>query len=250
MKPVTVHVENAVIVYDADALPAGLTTPEALPRLFDADWWSAQGAVTGDAPGRGSALFLATEVGEAVLRRYLRGGMVAKVSHDRYVFRGVEASRPFREFDVLARMADDGLPVPEPLAAVCQREGLFYRAALLTRRIAPARALPEHFTNPDFDWRRLGVELRRLFDAGMRHADLNARNLLVHDDTNAAWVIDLDASRYDPGRPAGGERQLARLHRSLEKLWPDDAPSLDACWGALVAGSQAAGAATPEGTGS
>ncbi len=235
MKPVTVHVENAAIVYDADTLPARLTPPDVLPRLFDGGWWSGQGAVTGEAPGRGSSLFLATDFGEAVLRRYLRGGMAAKVSHDRYFFRGVEASRPFREFDVLARMAADGLPVPEPLAALCARDGLFYRAALLTRRIAPARALPEHFTDMAFDWSRLGAELRSLFQAGMRHADLNARNILVHSDTGAAWVIDLDASRYDPGRPVSGDRQLARLRRSLEKLWPPDAPALDGCWAALAA---------------
>jgi 3-deoxy-D-manno-octulosonic acid kinase len=241
MKPVTVHVENAAIVYDADALPAGLTTPDALPRLFDAGWWSGQGAVTGEAPGRGSSLFLATDFGEAALRRYLRGGMAARLSHDRYVFRGVEASRPFREFDVLARMASDGLPVPEPLAALCERDGLFYRAALLTRRIMPARALPDHFTDRSFDWSRLGAELRSLFDAGMRHADLNARNILVHDDTGAAWVIDLDASRYDPDRPAKGARQLDRLHRSLEKLWPDGAPALTGCWEALLAGADLPG---------
>jgi 3-deoxy-D-manno-octulosonic acid kinase len=177
-----------------------------------------------------------------VLRRYLRGGMVARVSHDRYWFRGVEVSRPFREFDVLARMAADGLRVPTPLAALCLREGLFYRAALLTRRIAPARALPEHFTNEGFDWSRLGTELRALFDAGLRHADLNARNILIHDDTSASWVIDLDASRYDPDRPAAGERQLARLHRSLEKLWTAEAPPLDDCWTALQAGCRAGGA--------
>jgi 3-deoxy-D-manno-octulosonic acid kinase len=237
MKPVTVHVENAAIVYDADALPAGYGTADTLPRLFDASWWTERGAVTGSAPGRGTSVFLATDFGEAVLRRYLRGGMVARVNHDRYLFRGVAASRPFREFDVLARMAADGLRVPAPLAALCVREGLFYRAALLTRRIAPARALPERFTDERFDWARLGAELRGLFDAGLRHADLNARNILVHDETQESWVIDLDASRYEPDRPASGERQLARLCRSLEKLWPAEAPPLADCWAALLTGS-------------
>jgi 3-deoxy-D-manno-octulosonic acid kinase len=248
MKPVTVHVENAAIVYDADALPAGLTMPEALPRLFDGKWWSGQGAVTGEAPGRGSSLFLDTEFGEAVLRRYLRGGMAAKVSNDRYVFRGVETSRPFREFDVLSRMAADGLRVPQPLAALCVRDGPFYRAALLTRRITPAHALPDHFADEAFDWSRLGAELQHFFATGLRHADLNARNILVHDDTGASWVIDLDASRYEPGRPVSGERQLARLHRSLEKLWPADAPPLAACWDALVAGCQAVNGKPSTGT--
>lgn len=237
MKPVTVHIENAAIVYDADVLPAGLRDPDALPRLFDSSWWSGRGAVTGSAPGRGSSLFLTAEFGEAVLRRYLRGGMVARFNRDRYLFRGLEGSRPFREFHLLARMAADGLHVPEPLAALCTRDGLFYRAALLTRRITPAHALPSRFTDEGFDWSRLGAELRVFFEAGLRHADLNARNILVHDETGDAWVIDLDASRYEPARPAHGGRQLARLHRSLEKLWPADGPPLAECWQALVAGS-------------
>ena len=247
MKPTTVHVENAAIVYDADALPAEYGAPDVLPRLFEPSWWRERGAVTGSAPGRGTSVFLNTDFGEAVLRPYLRGGMVARVSRDRYLFRGVDASRPFREFDVLARMAADGLRVPEPLAALCVREGLSYRAALLTRRIAPARALPEHFTNASFDWVHLGAELRMFFDAGLRHADLNARNILVHDGTGDAWVIDLDASRYEPERPARGDRQLARLHRSLEKLWPTDAPPLASCWEALVTGAGVADVRQPGG---
>jgi 3-deoxy-D-manno-octulosonic acid kinase len=235
MTPTTLNQGNAAIVYDADVLPVG---DRPLVDLFDPAHWSAVGAVSGEAPGRGSSLFLETGFGPAVLRRYLRGGMVARVSRDRYLFRGVEASRPFREFHVLRRMAADGLRVPEPLAALCEREGPFYRAALLTRRIAPARALPDHFADEAFDWRRLGAELRAFFEAGMAHADLNARNILVHDETGAAWVIDLDASRYEPARPVDGEGQLARLHRSLEKLWPPGpgAPDLGECWAALREG--------------
>ena len=49
---------------------------------------------------------------------------------------------------------------------------------------APARALPDRFLDSGFDWTRLGAELRDLFDAGLRHADLNARNILVHDEHN------------------------------------------------------------------
>lgn len=245
MKPTTLSQGNAAIVYDADVLPAGGRSPSGEPdprdllRLFDPAHWRAEGALRGQAPGRGSSLFLETDFGPAVLRRYLRGGMVARVNRDRYLYRGVAASRPFREFHLLRRMAADGLRVPEPLAALCEREGPFYRAALLTRRIAPARPLPERFGDERFDWRRLGAELRTFFDAGMAHADLNARNILVHDDTAAAWVIDLDASRYDPAHPVDGAGQLARLRRSLEKLWPEQAPDLEPRWAALLEGHAA-----------
>lgn len=232
MKPTTIQQGSSSIVYDADALPA------VDPSLFDEAHWRATDALEGSAPGRGTSWFIETPAGPAVLRRYLRGGMVARINHDRYLYRSVASSRPFREFDVLQRMSGDGLRVPEPLAALCHREGAFYRAALLTRRIAPARALPDHFTNPDFDWPRLGRELRGFFAAGMAHADLNARNILIHDDTGAAWVIDLDASRYTPGKAVDGAGQLARLKRSLEKLWPEaGVPSLEDAWARLSEGA-------------
>ncbi|MEM1412496.1 MAG: 3-deoxy-D-manno-octulosonic acid kinase, partial [Pseudomonadota bacterium] len=192
MKPSTVQKGSSGIVYDADALP------DVDDALFDVARWRASDALEGSAPGRGTSWFIESPAGPAVLRRYLRGGMVARFNRDRYLFRGFKASRPFREFDVLRRMAEDGLPVPAPLAALCERDGAFYRAALLTQRIAPARALADHFADADFDWRKLGRELGDLFAAGMNHADLNARNILIHGASGAAWVIDLDASRYTP----------------------------------------------------
>lgn len=237
MKPTTIQQGSTSIVYDADALSV------ADASLFDEAHWRALGALAGSAPGRGTSWFIESPAGPAVLRRYLRGGMVARVNRDRYLFRGVDASRPFREFDVLRRMSDDGLRVPRPLAALCQRRGLFYRAAIMTRRIAPARALPERFGDPALDWRRLGRELGDFFAAGMTHADLNARNILVHDDTDEAWVIDLDASGYRPGAPVNADAQLARLRRSLEKLWPATAanpvpsPGLEAAWTQLMEGA-------------
>lgn len=233
MNPVTIHKGSRAIVYDADAVPAGAA------ELFDPEYWCGQGALEGSAPGRGTSHFLDTPFGPAVLRRYRRGGMVARFNRERYLYRGLEASRPFREFHLLREMNEDGLRVPAPLAALCHREGPFYRAALLTRRIAPARPLVDHFRDENFDWKRLGGELRSFFDAGMAHADLNARNILVHDENGAAWVIDLDASRYSGGHPVDGTRQLERLKRSLVKLWPEDGPALDPCWDALWAGSGA-----------
>ncbi len=210
--------------------------PAGVVDLFDPGHWRRAHALAGSAPGRGTSFFIDAPFGAAVLRRYLRGGMVARFNRDRYLYRGLAASRPFREFDLLRRMADDGLNVPAPLAALCDRDGLFYRAALLTRRIAPARALPGHFGDPGFDWRRLGAALRSFFDAGMDHADLNARNILVHEKTGEAWIIDLDASRYEPARPGDGAGQLARLYRSLQKLWPAGGPALEPCWKQLLQG--------------
>jgi 3-deoxy-D-manno-octulosonic acid kinase len=233
MKPVTLQSPAQRIVYDADVLP----TADA--ALFDPQTWRAQGRVSGSAPGRGTTVFIDAPFGEAVLRRYLRGGLIARLSHDRYLSTGFERSRPWREFHLLRQMHSAGLNVPAPLAALVDRQGLFYRGALLTRRIAPARPLVDHLADAVFDWQRLGGELAAFHRAGVAHADLNARNILVHDDTGAAWLLDFDRSHFTPGAAVDGRRNLARLRRSLEKLWPQQGPQLDDCWQSLRGGYRA-----------
>ena len=113
MKSRTHKQDSLVIVYDAERLE------QPGPETFDPAFWRERGALAGEARGRGSAYFLETEFGQAVLRQYLRGGQAARVSRDRYLFTGFERSRPVAEFRMLARLAEDGLPVPWPLAALC-----------------------------------------------------------------------------------------------------------------------------------
>jgi 3-deoxy-D-manno-octulosonic acid kinase len=234
MKPVTFEKSGQLIVYDADVLPS------ADAGLFDADAWRAQGRVEGEAPGRGTSCFLDTPFGAAVLRHYLRGGWAARFSRDQYLFTGNERSRPWREFHLLRRMNEAGLNVPAPLAALVQRSGFCYRGALLTRRVEPARPLAELCESPGLDWARLGRELRVFFDAGVRHADLNARNILIHGDTGAAWLLDFDRSAFTPGAGVNGTVQLARLRRSLDKTWGALAAQYGSKWQDLMGGYRAA----------
>ena len=119
VKPSAHKQDSLFIVYDADCVK------QPGPELFDAAWWERREAVVGEAAGRGTALFLETPFGPAVLRQYLRGGQAARVSRDRYLFTGFERARPIAEFRMLARLAGMGLPVPDPLAAMCRRNGPF-----------------------------------------------------------------------------------------------------------------------------
>ncbi len=65
-----------------------------------------------------------------------------------------------------------------------------------------------------------GTALRRFHDAGGRHADLHAGNLLLREGAAGceAWLVDLDRAR--DGAPPGAQGRLAeimRLYRSLSK---------------------------------
>jgi 3-deoxy-D-manno-octulosonic acid kinase len=227
--------DSDAILYDADAMPQ----PD--PDWFDAAFWRKRGAVSGEAVGRGSAWFLDTEFGPAVLRRYLRGGQVARVSRDRYFFNGFERSRPFHEFRVTAELLQQGLPVPHPLAALCRREGAFYTGALLTARLTGAEPLADRLGReaPDSGtWGRVGKTVKRFHESGVFHADLNARNILVEADR--VFLIDFDRARMGAIRVAAAERNMQRLRRSLSKLWPEGSEhSLADCWRALMDGYSA-----------
>jgi 3-deoxy-D-manno-octulosonic acid kinase len=233
--------DSQVIVYDAGRLQ------QPGPGLFDAVEWERQGRVVGHAVGRGSVLLLETGFGPAVLRQYLRGGWPARISRDRYFFTGFERSRPLAEFRMLAALTKEGLPVPAPLAAMCRRQGLFYRGWLLMDRIMPARALAdllgERAPQPGL-WRDTGAAIARFHRAGVVHADLNARNILVSQE-GEIHLVDFDRARYSANDASAFRGNLDRLRRSLEKLWPAASRDrLEACWAELLGGYEAAALVT------
>jgi len=233
--------ESQVIVYDADRIQ------QPGPELFDPAHWERRAAVAGRAVGRGRTLLLETEYGPAVLRQYLRGGWPARFSRDRYLFTGFERSRPLAEFRMLAGLSGAGMPVPAPLAALCVRQGLWYRGWLLMERILRAAPLADLIADRADDsslWRRCGDMIGRFHAAGVVHADLNARNILAGQGP-AVHLVDFDRARIAKGDAVAFRANLARLRRSLEKLWPYPLRArLDGCWSQLLEGYGQAGGAT------
>jgi 3-deoxy-D-manno-octulosonic acid kinase len=223
--------ESRVIVYDADSLE------QPGPELFDQGYWEKQGRLSGTARGRGSAFMIEAGFGSAVLKQYLRGGWPARFSRDRYFFLGYSQSRALAEIRVLARLQALGLPAPAPLAAMCERTGLFYRGWLITRRIPGVTPLSDRLSAPAQGlWQRTGAVLRRFHDARVAHADLNARNILV-DDEGAVYLVDFDRARTDVTDRRVLRANLQRLRRSLAKLWPQGpGADLDRAWDELLAG--------------
>ncbi|MDN6180315.1 MAG: 3-deoxy-D-manno-octulosonic acid kinase [Halomonas subglaciescola] len=214
---------DAAILCDA---PESHKSPPApvCPDAFSPDYWRARGQVTGEAPGRGSSLFITPYPGAAeqwVLRPYRRGGLVARLSQARYLWTGIERTRAFREIRLTARLFSLGLPVPRPVAVCVTRHRFTYEATLITRRIAGAGALAERLENATATpllLERVGRMIRRFHDAGLDHVDLNARNILIDAD-DTPWLIDLDRCRLRaPGK--WREANLARLERSLAKFSP------------------------------
>ena len=98
------------------------------------------------------------------------------------------------------------------------RQGIAYRADLITVRLPGARSLEGALAAGPLDdarWAAIGRCLRRFHDAGVHHADLNARNVMLGDALEV-WVLDFDRGRLRRPGP-WRERVLDRLARSLAK---------------------------------
>jgi 3-deoxy-D-manno-octulosonic acid kinase len=219
---------------------SGLVTPAAgwwiihdpaLKGEIGADWFDPQhwqGRIQRlDSAGRAPPHRIETPLGPAVWRHYHRGGLIARLSSDRYLWNGLTRSRPWCEFEVLRQLHEQGLRVPRPLAAQIRRSGWFYRGDLMTAWVIDSESLARRWQEQRMnaaDWVAVGQAIGRLHAHCCDHADLNAHNLLF-DATSAVWIIDFDRARFQLAPGAWCERNLARLLRSLRKLrcTPDDA---------------------------
>jgi 3-deoxy-D-manno-octulosonic acid kinase len=230
----------------ADPNGLGNAPESAAESLFDPEYWAARGELAAVSGGRGSAWFIGTAANPWVLRHYRRGGWIARISQDRYVWSGEQRVRAFAEWRLLKILAQRGLPIPTPVAAWYRREGMTYRCDLITQRIAHARSLSATLASSALaqsSWRAIGEVVARLHASGVDHADLNAHNILLGPQ-EAVSVIDFDRGRLrTPGAWAAGN--LRRLHRSLTKislaLPPDRFSRAD--WDYFLDGYRAAGPA-------
>jgi 3-deoxy-D-manno-octulosonic acid kinase len=225
---------GGAMLYDASSLHHPDTT------VFDAAHWQAQGALEVARGGRGTVAFIRTATGQRwVLRHYRRGGLLAKLVDDQYLYTGADRTRSFREWRLLRQLRAWGLPVPQPVAARFARAGLFYRADLITAelpvRLTLAQAL-QAGPAPPASWAAVGACVGSLHARGVHHADLNAHNLLL-GERDAVYVLDFDRGRIRE-RGAWEQGVLLRLQRSLHKVTaglPDDRFG-EPQWQSLLAG--------------
>lgn len=210
--------DDGAILFAADSLAAA-GADHFDPAWFDAEHWLALGRVVAMGAGRGGVVRVSHSHGDWVLRHYRRGGMVARVLGDRYLWNGAERTRGFMEFRLLTQLARRGLTVPLPIAARYRRVGVHYRADLITHYIDGARTLADHLRDGALDTTiaaRVGAAIGEFHAAGVYHADLNANNILI--DAQRVWLLDFDRGALRPPARSWQVANLARLRRSLIKL--------------------------------
>lgn len=207
-----------------------MTRPEHFPFVRDAlhssETLYAFAATRADAvplSGRGVTYRIATPWGDWVVRRYRRGGAVARLLQDRYLRAG--AARPSRELQCSAVARLRGVRTPAITATATYVSGVFRRSDIATEYVpdsADLASLAFGDSAQGAEARGAGFEaagrlVRELGRLGLQHPDLNLKNVLVSfaGAAPSAWVLDLD--RCSLKSQADAAAMWARLQRSLAK---------------------------------
>lgn len=193
--------------------PNYLSTPTS--ALFDPEnnQLQAQPVTQG---GRNAAWFIVCDQQPAVLRHYKRGGLIAKIISQSYFWTGAAQTRSWAEYAVLLHLRNSLVAVPEPIAAWWQRQGFFYRAAIIVARIP--NALPIAHQLETTCAKAVALVVKKMHDAGVWHADLNVFNILI-DDQQCIYLIDFDKAKVlGVVDSKHRENNLLRLRRSLIKV--------------------------------
>jgi 3-deoxy-D-manno-octulosonic acid kinase len=228
---------KAAILYD------GSLVNHAREAWFDPASWPNAPSAPGYAGGRGATLFVRFDGQDWVLRHYHRGGAVARLARDGFLWLGEDRTRSFAEWRLLARMRAAGLPAPRPVAARYVRSGLVYRADLITARIPDVVPFSTRLAEAVVEaaiWRRVGECVGRFHGAGFFHADLTAHNLQIngHDEI---FLLDFDRGRLMRDGGSWQQRNLDRLHRSFTKISRQGVFRFESShWSALLEGYGAA----------
>jgi len=171
-----------------------------------------------------------------MVRRYVHGGLFARIGRDLYW--GPE--RAMTELMVTEAARSGGVSVPEPIGALAQRAyGPFWRLAFLSLEVPESEDLI-HYCCRLSEYppetvavekrgviREAALQIRRMHDLGIYHADLHLKNLLLQRrpaKTAKVYVIDFDrAARGSPLNVEQRAANLKRLARSICKVRVADA---------------------------
>jgi 3-deoxy-D-manno-octulosonic acid kinase len=219
-------------------IAAGDRAEAPRPDWLDPARWRAAGAVAIETSGRGQVLIVAHGNETWVLRHYRRGGLVARVIDDHYLWLGAERTRAFREWRLLRELRAAGLPVPNPVAAHVYRTGVIYTADIITSYLTDTHKLSWFISQgrtPAGCWRRIGAMIRAVHDHGVDHPDLTAHNVLL-DEAGNTFLVDFDNARRKP--PGDWQRLgVERFNRSLRKVALETGTEFDTeAWAELEAG--------------
>ena len=164
-----------------------------------------------------------------VVRHATHGGMLARLTRDRFVGDG----RAAHEIRVSHALRERGVPTPRMIGFASYRAGpLFVRLDVVTEEVPDGRDLATTVASGSNAIRPMLEATARLLAAlaraGAHHADLNLKNVLLTGEESSPRAIALDVDRVSLGvaQVDAMRRNLARFVRSARKWRSRRGPSL------------------------
>ena len=127
--------------------------------------------------------------------------------------------RAFDEFELLSKMISLGLPVPEPVIAREINYGLYIKQDIVIKRLIGYEDLANVINKRSLsenEFLKIGSTIKKFFDAGIYHTDLNIRNILINDQSDV-YLIDFDKCFRTKLTDKNRSDIISRLFRSFNK---------------------------------
>lgn len=201
-------------------MPVGVSLDVKLMH-FDPHYLQQQELVTRTAQGRATVYFFNLSNKSVVLRHYKRGGLMAKLSDDKFIFSSLEKTRCYEELNILAHLRKAKVNVPRAIAGKVYRKGLFYTADIISEVIPNTVELHELLQTQVVrceTWQAIGLEIKKMHDAQVFHGDINVKNVLLEavDGAYKVHLLDFDKCEIRSNHH-WKMNNLARFQRSLLK---------------------------------
>ena len=207
-------INQSIILYDDRLMN------EIDENIFETDFWEMDKEAQPQSMGRGTVYFVKIQDQPCVLRHYNRGGLVAKLTLDKYLWMGEHNTRSFKEWHLLNDMVKKQLPVPAPVAARYVRNGIYYKADIITREIPDIESLSDRLLGNSMTeqlWENIGECIAKFHNHGVFHMDLNVENIQI-DQNNQVFLLDFDKGRVSESLRRLSDSNLMRLKRSIAKV--------------------------------
>lgn len=172
--------------------------------------------------GRGASIVFNLDDRKYVLRKFLRGGLIANFLYDSYLWLGLSRSRVFNECLILEHAQKEQVLVPKFVAYHLERRWLFYSQSIITQFIENRGTLAEVLNRRELsraEWKSLADSIKAMHKASINHVDLNANNILYGND-DRFYIIDFDKAKVMPDKNWWPQKNVDRLLRSLQKESP------------------------------
>ncbi len=208
-----IYKENVYIQYDSN------TFSNFSSNLFNIDYISKNRLIKSTIKGRATVFELEYENKKYILKHYVRGGFIANISYDKYLFTSLLTTRCLKEYNFLNKLHKKGLPVPKPVAIQVITNRFTYTADIITNKIDNEGTLHDFVSNQKMNvnlWENLKNTLEKFYQKNIYHSDLNARNIII-DKNNNFFILDFDNS-YFFYKKKYFKKSIIRLERSLKKI--------------------------------